>query len=80
MKQLCALLPSYVVKCDLLYVGAIFFIFKKSVGKEGQNKVANLAENNALSNRQQLIQRDQDIIFVLLIPTIHVKLLDALKT
>ena len=65
---------------SVLYV---FFYFKKrllALVKEDQNKVANLAENNALSNRQQLIQRDQDIIFVLLIPTIHVKLLDALKT
>ena len=57
-----------------------FFKLRQALEKEGQNKSANLAENNTLSNRQQLIQRDQDIIFVLLIPAIHVELLDALKT
>lgn len=55
-------------------------MFLKACAKEGREKKANLAENNALSNSQQLIQRDQDIIFVLLIPTIHVELLDALET
>ena len=49
----------------------------KNAGKE--IKSANLAENNTLSNRQQLIQRDQNIVFVLLIPAIHVELLDAFK-
>lgn len=80
------LCPSTVIRCEMRSAVCrcyLFFYLKKrllALAKEDQNKVANLAENNALSNRQQLIQRDQDIIFVLLIPTIHVKLLDALKT
>lgn len=78
------LCPSAVIRCEMRSAVCRYYVvfFKKllALAKEGQNKTANLAENNALSNRQQLIQRDQDIIFVLLIPTIHVELFDALKT
>ena len=56
------------------------FKLRLALEKEGQNKSANLAENNTLSNRQQLIQRDQYIIFVLLIPAIHIELLNTFNT
>ena len=76
------LCPSAVIRCEIRSAVCRYYVVFKllALAKAKKNRAADLAENNALSNRQQLIQRDQDIIFVLFIPTIHVELLDALKT
>lgn len=40
-------------------------------------KRKDLAENNALSDCQKLVERNENIIFVFLVPAVHVKLPDV---
>jgi len=44
------------------------------------NTSTHLTKDNTLPNRQQLIEADKDIVFVVLIPTIHVELTDVVDT
>ena len=38
----------------------------------------NLAKDDALPDGQQAVQRDQDVVFMLLVSAVHVKLPDAI--
>ena len=40
-------------------------------------KEKDLAKNDALSDRQELVERDENIIFVFLVPAVHIKLPDV---
>lgn len=45
--------------------------------RPGGRHLANLAEDDTLTDRQKLVQGHEDIVFVFFISTIHVKLPDA---
>lgn len=38
-----------------------------------------LAEDDALANCQELVEGNEDIIFVLLVPAVHIKLSDVVN-
>lgn len=48
-----------------------------SIEEWQKNERTNLTEDDALPDRQKLVEGNKDIVFMLFIPAIHVKLLDV---
>jgi hypothetical protein len=46
--------------------------------RAGEHHLANLAEDDTLTDRQKLVQGHEDIVFMFFISAIHVKLPDTL--
>jgi hypothetical protein len=72
--QLCGLQPSFAAIFYRLYVGAgkVF----ESQADRYRNERSYLAKNNALSNCQELVEGNKNIIFVLRVLAVHIKLPD----
>ena len=72
--QLCVLpLSSVEISCLQCADAARKQIMSQTIHL-GRFKLTDLTENDTLPNRQKLIERNEDVVFLILIPAIHVKL------
>ena len=76
--QLCVLLLSSVEKSCLQCADAARKRIMSQTIHLGRVKLTDLTEDDTLPNRQKLIERNKDVIFLILILAIHVKLSNVL--